>query len=187
VRSFVQRYRFLIGLTLGSLSVTMADTTARSADGMATAPLQAAPQAMVYYRLVNAAHGVHWSLDIRNDDALNNQPVLAPSGNFSGQYWRFTRFGDGYYRMTTLWLGEQRSLDIINDGRTDATAVLADSAHVSGQQWKITPLGDGSVRLTTRWRGDEMALGVSGEGTAPGQLMLVRADGAEAQRWKLLR
>jgi hypothetical protein len=183
---FVKRTRLIVGIATGLLSATIAQVSAGPAIAMASAQARA-PEATAYYSLVNAAHGDRWSLDIRNDDALNNQPVLARSGNFSGQHWRLTKFGDGYYRMTTQWLGDQRSLDIINDGRADATAVLADSADVSGQQWKITPLPDGNVRLTTRWRGADMALGVVGDGAAAGQLVLAHVNGEAAQRWTLSR
>jgi hypothetical protein len=31
------------------------------------------------------------SLDIVNDSKNNNQPILAPKGNYSGQYWKLTK------------------------------------------------------------------------------------------------
>jgi type VI secretion system protein VasG len=58
------------------------------------------------------------SLDIVNDSINNNQPILAETGDYSGQYWKITPVKPGYYRLTTMWQGDEKSLDIVNDGRS---------------------------------------------------------------------
>jgi len=43
-----------------------------------------------YYRVTTSYLGSNYSLDIVNDGINNNQLVMAPSGNYSGQYWTLT-------------------------------------------------------------------------------------------------
>jgi hypothetical protein len=41
-----------------------------------------------HYRLLPGRLGDGWSLDIANDGRGNDRPVLAPTGDYSGQAWR---------------------------------------------------------------------------------------------------
>lgn len=61
-----------------------------------------------YYRLTNSYLGEASSLDTAPD--APNAPFMAKSGDYSGQYWKFT-FHDGCYRLTNMFLGPDRSLD----------------------------------------------------------------------------
>ena len=55
-----------------------------------------------YFRLTNTFLGDAYSLDTANDGVKG--PMMAKSGDYSGQFWMFTRH-DGVYRMTNLFLG----------------------------------------------------------------------------------
>ena len=90
-----------------------------------------------YYRLSTKWQGPGRSLDIVNDGSNNNRPILANTGDFTGQMWRFTPVGDGYYRLTTRWQGDAKSLDVINDGKDNNRLILAGTANVTGQMWML--------------------------------------------------
>src|SRR5687768_14242414 len=90
-----------------------------------------------YYRLTTLWQGECKSLDIINDRYYNNNPILAQTGDYSGQYWKIAPLNDGYYRLTTLWQRDGKSLDIINDGINNNRPILAPTGYYSGQFWKI--------------------------------------------------
>ncbi len=90
-----------------------------------------------YYRLVNNAFPSK-SLDIVNDGKANNKLTLAPSQNYSGQFWKVSVLGDGsFVRFTSLWQGDRISIDILNNGVNNELIMNA-TANVSGQWWKLT-------------------------------------------------
>jgi hypothetical protein len=91
-----------------------------------------------YYRLTTQWQGDIKSLDVVNDGIYNNQINLAPSGNYSGQYWKITSIDDGFYRLTTQWQGDNKSLDVVNDGKYNNKLILATNSDHGGQYWEIT-------------------------------------------------
>lgn len=134
------------------------------------------------YRLTTQWQGQGRSLDIVNDDR-DRTPILADTGNFSGQMWNIKRQSNGFYRLTTEWQGEGMSLDVINDG-TNNRLQLAPTGNFSGQDWKLTPQGDGFYRLTTMWRGEGMSLDIVNDGTNRTPI-LARTGDFSGQYWKL--
>lgn len=136
----------------------------------------------IYYRLTTQWQGDGKSLDVIND-GTNNQIHLAQTGDYSGQYWKFTPSGNGYYRITTQWLGDGKSLDVVNDGRNNQLQ-LADSGNYSGQFWRVIPIGNGYFRLTTQWRGDGKSLDVINDGRN-NRLQLADTGNFSGQFWKL--
>ncbi|OAD21295.1 carbohydrate-binding module family 13 protein, partial [Candidatus Thiomargarita nelsonii] len=88
-----------------------------------------------YYRLTTMWQGDGKSLDIVNDGKNNNRPILATTGNYSGQYWKITQVKPGYYRLTTMWQGDGKSLDIVNDSKNNNRPILAPTGNYSGQYW----------------------------------------------------
>ncbi|CAF3772117.1 unnamed protein product [Rotaria sordida] len=132
----------------------------------------------IYYRLTTQGQGDNQSLDIIND-GTNNKLRLAPTGGYTGQFWKITLIGNGYYRLTTLWQGDGKSLDIANDG-TNNTPILAATGAYSGQYWKITPIGNGYYRLTTQSQGDGKSLDIVNN------TPMLSATGAySGQYWKI--
>ena len=91
-----------------------------------------------WYRLTTQFQGDGKSLDVIND-ANKDKLTLAKTGNFSGQFWKFTPLGNGWHRVTSQFQGDAKSLDVINDGKNDKLT-LAKTGNVSGQYWKITEL-----------------------------------------------
>lgn len=136
-----------------------------------------------YYRLTTMWQGDGKSLDVVND-GINNQLVLAETGNYSGQYWRFTRLSDGYYRLTTQWQGMGRSLDVVNDGVNDKL-VLAETGNYSGQHWRVERQPNGFYRLTTLWQGTGKSLDVVNDGTN-NRLRLAPSGDFSGQYWKIV-
>ena len=52
------------------------------------------------------------------NDGKNNKPILAKTGNLTGQKWFIEKIpGEPYYRLTTKWQGRDKSLDIMNYGK----------------------------------------------------------------------
>jgi len=133
-----------------------------------------------YYRLTNSYLGEAYSLD-NNPDAPN-APVMAQSGDYSGQYWKFT-FHDGCYRLTNMFLGPDRSLDTYSDGEN--APFMGQSGDYTGQRWHVTPAGDGYVRLTNDYLGTSRSLDThSGSGHEP---FMGNSDNYSGQLWKLTR
>lgn len=137
-----------------------------------------------YYRLTTQWQGDGKSLDVVND-GTNNKIQLAPTGNFTGQYWRFTSLGNGFYKMSTQFLGTGKSLDVVNDGKNNQLQI-ANTGNYSGQSWKITPVGNGFYRLTTQWQGDGKSLDVVNDGKN-NRLQLAPTGDYSGQMWKLTR
>ncbi|MCF7993580.1 MAG: RICIN domain-containing protein [Chromatiaceae bacterium] len=140
--------------------------------------------ANAYYRLTTQWQGEGKSLDVVNE-GRNNKLQLADTGNYSGQFWKFTPINDGYYRLTTQWQGEGKSLDVINDG-TNNKLQLADTGNYSGQFWKLTPASGGYYRLTTQWQGEGKSLDVINDGTN-NKLQLADTGNYSGQFWKLTK
>lgn len=136
-----------------------------------------------YYRLTTMQEGECKSLDIVND-ANKNHPVLARSGNFSGQYWKITPVGNGSYRLTNQWQGDGKSLDIVKDGNS-YKPILAATGNVQGQNWIITPtkFGENYFRLTTRSQVGK-SLSVVDDGNNK-ELILGATGGYGEQVWKV--
>lgn len=86
-----------------------------------------------YYRITNRWQGDGKSLDIINNDT-DDTPILANTGNYTGQFWRITRTPEGYYRLNTQWQGEGKSLDVAG-----TQPVLARTDGESRQSWFILP------------------------------------------------
>ena len=106
----------------------------------------------VFFRLTSQFKGEGKSIDISNDPSVSRngdiKPILAPSGNYSGQFWKITSLGNGFYRMTTQFKGTGLSLDVINDGRNNELA-MKKTGNLTGQYWKIVPFSGQTTKTTT--------------------------------------
>lgn len=138
-----------------------------------------------WYRLTTQWQGDGKSLDIVNDGKNNNQPQLAKTGAFSGQYWKFTPVGNGYYRMTTAWQKDDKSLDIVNDGKNNRP-ILAKTGNFTGQFWKLIDLKGGFYRMTTAWQKDGKSLDVINDGKN-NRVQLAGTGAFSGQYWKLTK
>lgn len=149
-------------------------------------PAEESPQESIdtryYYRLTTQWQGDGKSLDVVND-GNNNRLQLANTGNYSGQFWKFTNLGGGFYRMTTQWQGDGKSLDVINDGNNNQIQ-LANTGNYSGQFWKVQSMGNGYYRLTTQWQGEGKSLDVVNDGIN-NRLQLAATGNYSGQYWKL--
>ncbi|QFS45129.1 RICIN domain-containing protein [Nostoc sphaeroides] len=88
-------------------------------------------------RLRTQFTGPNKCLDIIND-GVNNKPIMAKCGNFSGQLWSIETAGSpGYYRLRTQFTGADKCLDIINDGINNKP-VMAKCGKFSGQLWNLS-------------------------------------------------
>jgi len=188
----IHQVSFLLAMTalavVGLVSVLKSDVTVSAKVANLDAGNSAATQVRFdtksYYRLTTQWQGDGKSLDVVND-GKNNQLILAPTENVSGQSWRITPLADGYYRLTTLWQGIGKSLDVVNDGKNNQL-ILAKTANVSGQFWKITSAGEGYYRLTTQWQGNGKSLDVVNDGKN-NQLILAKTDNVSGQFWKITK
>lgn len=133
-----------------------------------------------YYRLTNKWQGEGRSLDIVND-GKNNQPVLAKTAGYTGQYWRITEFGPGTYALTTKWQGIDKKLDCIQ-GDNQNRPVLNETEN-SGGAWKIIPVGNGYYRITNMWLNDR-SLDVINDGTN-NKIQLAKTGNYTGQYWKI--
>ncbi|WP_052161578.1 RICIN domain-containing protein [Hoeflea sp. BAL378] len=136
-----------------------------------------------YYRLTTEWQGDGKSLDVVNDGA-NDQLILADTGDYSGQYWKFTSVGDGFYRLTTQWQGAGKSLDVVNDG-TNEKLILADTGNYSGQNWRVERQANGYYRMTTQWQGAGKSLDVVNDGVN-NQVRLAPTGDYSGQYWKIV-
>jgi hypothetical protein len=133
-----------------------------------------------YYRLTNAYLGESFALDTRPDG--EHTPVMAESGDFSGQLWRLEQH-DGCYRLTNMFLGKSKSLDTHSGGKNQL--FMGDSGNYSGQCWSLTPEHDGYFRLTNLFLGTSHSLDNSpAEGHAP---LMAESGNFSGQLWKLTR
>ena len=125
-------------------------------------------------------------------------PILAPTGKFSGQYWKFTKvskvptdpikvpqvkkFDTGYYyRLTTMFKGDGLSLDVVNDANDDKLK-LAKTGGFYGQYWRLTEVDGRYYRLTTEWRGVEKSLTAKSDGR---NIRLEDSQDIISQHWML--
>ncbi|GFF49903.1 hypothetical protein IFM46972_08915 [Aspergillus udagawae] len=117
-----------------------------------------APNPNTWYRLTNAYLGTSTALDVENDGSDNREGLLkmAPSGNYSGQYWRFLRLPSGTFKLYTMFLGENRVLDVYGDIKTKPH--LATNGNYSGQEWTVGSWGDGTWKLSNAYSGPGLHL-----------------------------
>ncbi|RYP66814.1 hypothetical protein DL771_007612 [Monosporascus sp. 5C6A] len=113
-----------------------------------------------WYRLTNNFSGRSMALDVRNDGGLNSTGLLmmAPSGYYSGQFWRFIPQSPGVFKLHTMFLGPNRVLDVSGGGK--ATPHLAREGDFSGQFWTLESWGDGAWKLTNAYTGPELHLDI---------------------------
>jgi hypothetical protein len=136
--------------------------------GCLYAPRTIDPNPALWYRLTTQFQPT-LSLDVVNDGVNNNRLQMATSGNFLGQYWRFTRSGFGNtWRISCMWLGENLPIDTINGGAENNRPILAPIGAWTGQLWTLAevPQAPGYVTLTNEFRGPNLAL--EGFGTTLG-------------------
>jgi len=137
------------------------------------------PDPNMWYRLTNSFLGDGRSLDTYS--GTDNRPFMGQTGNYSGQYWRFTAVGNGYYRMTNSFLKEDRSFDTYSNGENQP--FMGKSGGYSGQFWKITRLDNGYFRFTNSFLGDGRSLDTySGEVNDP---FMGQTGNYSGQFWKL--
>lgn len=163
---------FLLVIILSSMNFTPIEVTAQS--------VKILPN--YYYRLTTQWQGDNKSLDIVSD-GQNDKLILAQTGNYDGQLWRFTALGNGYYRLTTKSQGDGKSLDILNDANKNRP-ILARTADHSRQKWKITPMGNGYYRLTTQGQGDSKSLDIIND-NSKNKPILANTTNASGQMWKI--
>jgi len=150
-------------------------------------PTRQDPNPAVFYRLTNQFQGPGLSLDVIND-GNNNRMIMAPTGLFTGQYWRFTPAPElpGTYRISCQWQGPNLPMDVINGGPDNNQPILAPIGAFTGQFWTLTdvPQAPGHVSLTTEFRGPNLAL--EGAGGATGNRPVLATFGPyTGQIWLL--
>ena len=129
-----------------------------------------APGPSQWYRLTNAFTGPNLALDIINNNGPASSGVLhmAPSGNFSGQYWQLTPYSSpscDTYALFTMFLGPDKRLDVF--GNDETKPHLADAGNFSGQSWTIYPWRDGTWQLWNQYTGSRLHLDVYGDTKVP--------------------
>ena len=81
-------------------------------------------------RLRTEFTGPEKCLDIIND-GLNNTPIMATCGNFSGQAWTILPAGTrGYYKLRTEFTGPDKCLDIEKESIWNASGYAKDGTQV---------------------------------------------------------
>ncbi len=86
-----------------------------------------------WFRLNFDVFGNSRSVDVLND-ATDDKLTVAPSGSFTGQYWRFEQTDRvNYYRLSCRWQGIDRVLSAQANGLATLVARSSDPA----QYWKI--------------------------------------------------
>nr|AYM52831.1 hypothetical protein [Myxococcus fulvus] len=145
-------------------------------------PVSAAFDARCYYRLTTLWQGEGMSLDILGDGKANNVPILARTGEFTGQMWKLTPEANGFYRLTTQWRGTSLSLANTAGNRP----LLVKSAAVPEQRWKLIPEPNGIYRLTTQAQGDALSLGIVNDSKANNIPILAKTVCSDSgQMWKV--
>ena len=86
------------------------------------------------YALYTQFLGPNKRLDVYGDD--KTKPHLADSGNYSGQIWTISSWGDGTWRLTNDYSGSGLHLDVYSDTKEP---FLGDGDH-TGQHWVFTPI-----------------------------------------------
>jgi hypothetical protein len=135
-------------------------------------------------RLTNEAFGSGWSLD--NDPGGLNDPILAASGNFTGQLWAMTELTaaagpidpNRNYRLTNAFLGAGRSLEADPRGMT----AMGRSGDVASQSWRFVAVGPQTYRLTNAALGDGFSLTAQGRNARP--IMQPTDLRSTAQLWR---
>jgi hypothetical protein len=110
-----------------------------------------------YYRLTNRFQGPGESLDVHSDGSRRLK--MAPTADYSGQYWKLVDLGSGKYALRTDYLGDCFSLDVINDGKNETPWLYATGKY-SGQSWSLAPWGDGTFKLWNDFTGSGKSLNV---------------------------
>jgi hypothetical protein len=147
----------------------------------APTPVASAFDTRCSYRLTTVWRGDELSLDIVNDGKANNTPILAKTGNYSGQLWRLTPDSSGAWRLTTQWRGIGLSLARTANNRP----LLVHTAAVPEQLWRLKPEANGAYRLTTQAQGDGMSLDILNDGKANNTPILAKTGDYSGQMWKL--
>lgn len=157
-------------------------TTTPAPPTTSTPPVSAAFDARCYYRLTTLWQGEGMSLDILYDGKANNVPILAKTGNYTGQLWKLTPEANGFYRLTTQWRGTSLSLASAAGNRP----LLVNSAAVPEQRWKLTPQPNGIYRLTTQAQGDALSLDIVNDSRANNIPILAKTGCDDSgQLWKV--
>ena len=150
-------------------------------------PVRVDPNPAVWYRLNTRFQGPGLSLDVIND-GNNNRMIMAASGAFTGQLWRFSPAPEisGTYRLSCLWQGLNLPMDTINGGADNNQPILAPIGAFTGQLWTLTdvPGVPGYVSLHNEFRGQNMAL--EGAGGLTGNRPVLTTYGTyTGQQWLL--
>ncbi len=127
------------------------------------------------FRLTNEALGTGWSLD-------GDQPLLAASGNASGQMWTLTKSAvdtTRNYRLTNAFLGPGQSLDTDRSGKTG----MAASGDFDAQSWRFVAAGAQTYRLMNVALGNGFSLTAKTSGSQP--TMEPTDLRSQAQLWRL--
>ena len=135
-----------------------------------------------YYRLTSKWQGEGKSLDILND-GKNNQPILAKTGDYTGQAWKITKVGADIYTLTTKWQGPTKKLDCIQ-GANQNRPVL-NVTEKSGSAWKLIPLGNGYYRITNMWLSDR-SLDIVNDGKN-NKIQVAKTGDYSGQAWKITK
>lgn len=141
--------------------------------------------ANAHYFLSTDFRGVNMRLDVHNGGQHNNMTHLAPAGDFSGQFWKFTPAGDGFHKITSMFRGDTMCLDTFNGGDYNNMPHLTQCANYSGQLWKLEPSGGGKYRLKTNFRGDGMCLDIFNGGQHNNMPHLAQCADYSGQLWSL--
>lgn len=161
----------LVKITLVLAGILASNTTATSQQIDTT----------FYYRLTNAFLKEGRSLDTYSSG--ENKPFMGRTGNYSGQFWKFTPNGDGSFRITNAFLGEGRSLDTYSNENNQP--FMGQTGNYSGQRWYLTPVGGGYYRLTNAFLGRRRPLDTySGTTNDP---FMGDAGAYSGQVWKLTK
>ncbi len=139
-----------------------------------------------YYRLTTQFRGDGLCLDVFNGGPRDGMTHLARCADYSGQYWRVQRTGDGYYHLTTMFRGPNECLDVYNGGPRNNQPHLTGCANYSGQSWRLRKEGDW-YRLTTMFRGDDTCLDIFNGGDRNNQPHLGTCASYSGQFWRLSR
>jgi hypothetical protein len=95
-----------------------------------------------WFRIQNVALGTSYAFDTG---------VIAAAGNYSGQYWKLSPFGNGRYRLTNMFQGSAKAFD---------TTEMAAAGNYSGQHWLLVPITNDVYRLTNDFLGPNTSLAV---------------------------
>lgn len=129
-----------------------------------------------WYRLCTTDTGADLSMD---QDPVTKQPLMSASGNYTGQFWKLTPWGDGTFRATTLFTGDQLSLSVTKDTKQPC---MAASANDNEQHWQLLPLGGGLFQLHTLYTGEQLSLSQQDDKS---KLCMANTGDDNRQRWFL--